>query len=191
MATQAELEVLHGYGAREVSTMIKLQTIHWKWIAGLVLLLAISRLIPHPPNFTPLGAMAILAGATIKDLRLAFLVPLVAMLLSDALLGFHSSMLYVYAAVVLMVIMNRYLLLSISFTILGLAALFSAILFFGITNFGAWMSHDMYPRTLNGLGQAYVAGIPFFRNTLLGNLFFTAISFYMLTLAAKNKVIRA
>ena len=161
--------------------------IDWYWIAGLVLLLALSRLIPHPPNFTPLGAMAILAGAVAKDIRLGMLIPIAAMLISDALIGFHSSLLFVYGAVIIMVLISRYLLSAYSVTKLAVTALIVSILFFLITNFGAWLSHDMYPRTLNGLWQAYVAGIPFFRNTVLSSLFFTAISFYALTfLPTKN-----
>ena len=171
--------------------MFKIKSISWKWVAGLVLLLAISRLIPHPPNFTALGAMTILAGAAIKDLRLALIIPLVAMLLSDLLLGFHSSILFVYGAVVVMVIMNRVLLQTASATKLILAVLGSAVLFFIVTNFGAWLSHNMYPHTFDGLMQAYVAGIPFFRNTLLSNLFFTAISFYALTFLPTEKTARA
>ena len=171
--------------------MFKIKSINWKWVAGLVLLLAISRLIPHPPNFTPLGAMAILAGAAIKDLRLALIIPLIAMMLSDMLLGFHSSVLFVYGAIVVMVVMNRALLQKASVTKLILAVLGSAVLFFIVTNLGAWFSHNMYPHTFDGLIQAYVAGIPFFRNTLLSNIFFTAISFYALTFLPTEKTVRA
>ena len=163
-------------------------TQNWKWVAGIVLLLALSRLIPHPPNFTPLGAMAILAGATIKDFRLALLIPLSAMLASDIFLGFHSSMLFVYASVAIIVLACHFWLKKLSLISLGLAALFAAILFFLVTNFGAWLSHDMYAHTIGGLGQAYTAGIPFFKNTLLSNLFFIAISFYALKTISGKKV---
>ena len=171
--------------------MNKVNTINWQWIAGLVLLLTFFRLIPHPPNFTPLGAMAILTAATIKDLRLAVLIPMGAMLISDFLLGFHSSVFFVYSAIAVIVMMNKFLLKSISVSKLALAALASAIIFFLISNFGAWLSHTMYPRTLDGIWQAYIAGIPFFRNTLLSNLFFTAISFYALTFLPTKKTVRA
>ena len=170
--------------------MNKVNSINWQWIAGLVLLLTISRLIPHPPNFTPLGAMAILAAATIKDLRLAMLIPIGAMLISDFFLGFHSSLLFVYSAIAVIVLINQYLLKTVSVGKLALAALTSAIIFFLITNFGAWLSHTMYPRTWDGLWQAYIAGIPFFRNTLLSNLFFTAIRFYALTFLPTKKTIQ-
>jgi hypothetical protein len=150
----------------------------WQWLATIILFLAFSRLIPHAPNFTPLGAMALLAGACVKDLRLSLLIPLLAMLLSDAMLGFHSSMIFVYGAIALIVVGSHYWLRCLSLVSISLAAIFSALAFFLITNFGAWLSHDMYAHSASGLAQAYVAGIPFFKNTLLSNILFTAISFY-------------
>ena len=170
--------------------MIKFESVHWKWVAALIFFLALSRLIPHPPNFTPLGAMAILSGAVIKDFRMAILVPLAAMVVSDALLGFHSSLLFVYGAVIAMVMISRYLLQSATIPGIVMTALGTAVVFFLITNFGAWLSHDMYPKSMHGLLQSYVAGIPFFRNTLLGNLFFTAISFYALRILPDYKFVR-
>lgn len=164
--------------------------IDWYWIGGLVLLLALSRLIPHPPNFTPLGAMAILAGTAVKDLRWALIIPLTAMLLSDAMIGFHSSLLFVYGAVALMVVLSRIMLHSYSVTKLALTALIVSVVFYLVTNFGAWLSHGMYPLTLNGLWQSYLAGIPFFRNTLLSNFLFTAISFYILTFLPAHKKVQ-
>ena len=164
--------------------------VHWYWIAGLVLLLAFSRLIPHPPNFTPLGAMAILSGAMIKDLRLSIFIPVAAMLISDALIGFHSSILYVYAAVIIMAVLSRICLIKYTVTRLAGTAVAASVVFYIVTNFGAWLSHDMYPHTLNGLGQAYVAGIPFFRNTLLSNLMFTAIGFTALVFVPKISTAR-
>lgn len=165
--------------------------VHWHWIAGLVLLLALSRLIPHPPNFTPLGAMAILAGATLKDLRLGVFIPLFAMLISDAFIGFHSSVLFVYIAVICMVLISRYILKTYSTVKLAATVIIASILFFLITNFGAWLSHEMYPHTASGLWQAYIAGIPFLRNTLLSNFLFTTISFSILIVMQRSSLMRA
>lgn len=150
----------------------------WQWLAAIILFLAFSRLIPHPPNFTPVGAIALLAGAFSKDIRLALLIPFIAMLFSDAVIGFHSSMFFVYAAVALIVIGSHYWLKKLSFLSLSVAAFISALVFFTITNFGAWLSHDMYAHTLSGLSQAYIAGIPFFKNTLLSNILFTVVGVY-------------
>ncbi len=150
----------------------------WQWLAAIILFLAFSRLIPHAPNFTPLGAMALLSGAFIKNLRVSISIPIIAMFLSDAIIGFHSSMLYVYGAVALIVVGSHYWLRRLSLVSISLAAIISALAFFLITNFGAWLSHDMYAHTASGLAQAYVAGIPFFKNTLISNILFTAVGFY-------------
>ena len=150
----------------------------WQWLAAIILFLAFSRLIPHAPNFTPLGAMALLSGAFIKDLRISISIPIIAMFLSDAIIGFHSSMLYVYGAVTLIVVASHFWLTRLSLVSISLAALFSAIAFFLVTNFGAWLSHDMYAHNLSGLTQAYVAGIPFFKNTLISNVLFTWVGFF-------------
>ena len=163
---------------------------HWLWIAALITLLALSRFIPHPPNFTPIGAMAILSGIMLKDYKLALLIPLSAMLLSDIFLGIHSSMLFVYAAIVLIIFTSKFFVNTISILNLAVSGIFAAVIFFLITNFGAWLSHDMYPHSASGLMQAYVAGIPFFRNTLLANLFFLAISFYIVSLLPAKKLTR-
>ena len=162
----------------------------WQWLIAIVLVLAFSRLIPHPPNFTPLGAIALLASASIKDIRFALLIPFIAMLLSDAILGFHSSMIFVYGAVGLIVIGSHYWLKHLSVTSMSLAIVISAITFFIITNFGAWLSHDMYPHTAIGLVEAYIAGIPFFKNTLISNILFTSVGFYALTQQPKINVAR-
>ena len=151
--------------------------VHWYWIAGLIMCLALSRLIPHPPNFTALGAIGILAGATIKDFRSALLVPMIAMLISDAFLGFHSSMIFVYAAIAGIVVANRLFLRRITFGKLIISTVMTAGLFYIVTNFGAWLSHNMYPQTLNGLVQAYIAGLPFLKNTFISTFLFTVIGF--------------
>jgi len=152
----------------------------WLWICIVILFLALSRLIPHPPNFTPIGAMALLAGAYLNNLRLALIIPLLAMIISDAIIGFHSSLLYVYVAVLAITAVSHLAIQQRTFLKLTLGAVASAFLFYLITNFGAWLSHDMYPHNIAGLQQAYLAGIPFFRNTLVSHLLFTAVGFYAL-----------
>ncbi len=152
----------------------------WQWVLLIILLLTASRLVPHPPNFTPVGAMALLAATHFKSLRTALIIPLLAMLISDIFLGMHSSMLYVYGCIAIIVTTCHLLIKQSTILNMTLAAVFSAILFFIITNFGAWLTHGMYPLTLAGLLQAYIAGIPFFTNTIAGHLFFTGIGFYLL-----------
>ena len=142
-----------------------------------ILTAAALRLIPHPPNFTPIGAMALFSGAYLGRKGLAFVAPLAAMLLSDAILGFHSGMPFVYASVALIVLIGSLVASRITaMTVVG-AALASSVLFFIVTNFGTWLVSGMYPLTGGGLAACYVAAIPFFQNTAVGDLFYCAVLF--------------
>jgi len=142
-----------------------------------ILTAAALRLIPHPPNFTPIGAMALFSGAYLGRKGLAFVAPLAAMLLSDAILGFHSGMPFVYASVALIVLIGSLVASRITaMTVVG-AALASSVLFFIVTNFGTWLVSGMYPLTGAGLAACYVAAIPFFQNTAVGDLFYCAVLF--------------
>jgi hypothetical protein len=146
-------------------------------LISMILMAAASRLIPHPPNVTTLTAVALFGGAYFFDRRLAFVVPLTALFLSDLVLGFYRHMEVVYLSFALIVSIG--LLLQKRRTALPIAgaALASSVLFFVITNFGVWAFDALYPRTLAGLVACYVAAIPFFQNTLLGDLLYTAVLF--------------
>ena len=144
-------------------------------IAGLVALAAVSRFAPHPPNFSPIGAMAIFGGACVARFGLAFLLPAVAMLLSDAVLGFSALTPVVYACFAINVLIGRCLRGRRTVLPTAVAVLVGSILFFAITNFACWLEY--YPRTLAGLNECYAAAIPFFRNTLAGDAFFATALF--------------
>jgi hypothetical protein len=146
-------------------------------LCALVVLAALARLLPHPPNFTPVGALALFGGATFADRRAGFLVPLAAMLLSDAVLGFHSGMPVVYAAFVAIVGIGLILRARRTPLRLAGASLAASVLFFVVTNFAVWAMGSTYPKTAGGLIACYAAAIPFFGNTLLGDAFFTAVLF--------------
>ena len=148
----------------------------------LVLLLAILaaallRLVPHPPNFTPIGAVALFSGAYLGRRWLAFAAPLGALLLSDLILGFYPEAMFVYVSVLAIVLLGRPLARRRTVLWIGGAALTSSLLFFLATNFGVWLVMDYYPKNAAGLVACYVAAIPFFQNTLAGDLFFTALLF--------------
>ncbi len=147
------------------------------YLIALVGLAAISRLIPHPPNVTPVAAMALFGGAAFADRRLAFLAPAAALLLSDLLLGFHSQMLIVYACFAVTVVFGLCLRGRPGFVALGAVTLGSSLLFFLATNFGVWLLDGLYAQTLAGLVSCYVAALPFFRNSLLGNAFYVLLLF--------------
>jgi hypothetical protein len=138
---------------------------------------AAMRLVPHPPNFTPIGAMALFSGAYLGRRWLAFAAPLGALVLSDLVLGFYRGQATIYASVALIVIIGIAALKHRSVIRVGAAALASSVLFFLITNFGMWLFSGFYPRTLAGLEACYAAAIPFFQNTVAGDLFYAGLLF--------------
>ncbi len=143
---------------------------------AIVLLAVVARLIPHPPNFVPIGGLALFSGFHFKK-KSAVLIPLVVMLISDIFLGFHNTIVYVYVSFLLMVLIGR-MIKNNNGRSLILASLISSSLFFLITNFGVWINGSMYPKTIDGLIQSYVMGLPFFRNTLLSDLVYSFSFFY-------------
>jgi len=144
-------------------------------ISAIIFALAIFRLLPHLPNVSPVAAMALFAY--FADKRMAFIVPFVALFLSDLILGLHSSMIFVYAGFALTVAIGFLLKDRVNITNTAFAMVASSVMFFLLTNFGAWMTSALYTKTAAGLMQAYVAGIPFFQNSLLGNLVYAAVIF--------------
>jgi hypothetical protein len=148
-----------------------------------VLLLAIVfgaaalRLLPHPSNFTPIGALALFAGAHFDDKRWAFIVPLAAMFLSDILIGFHTGMPIIYAAFAIIVCMGFLLKQKKAALRVTGASLAAATFFFVVSNFAVWAIDGLYPMTFQGLVTCYVAAIPFFQNWLMGTLFYAAVLF--------------
>src|SRR3954447_25956094 len=138
---------------------------------------AALRLVPHPPNFTPIDAMALFSGAYLGRRGLAFVAPLGALFVSDLVLGFYHGMTTVYFSVVLIVLIGWLLSTRRSFWPVGTAALASSVLFYTVTNFGMWLSSGIYPHTLAGLEACYVAAIPFFQNTVAGDLVYSALLF--------------
>ena len=135
------------------------------------------RLVPHPPNFSPIDAMALFSGAYLGRRSLALVAPLAALLLSDIVLGFYHGMATVYATVALIVVIGWWLSSRRTPLRIGAAAVASAVLFFVITNFGMWLFSGFYPLTGAGLAACYVAAIPFFQNTVAGDLFYTVLLF--------------
>jgi hypothetical protein len=146
-------------------------------IVSAILVAAVLRLVPHPPNFTPVGAMALFSGAYLGRRALAFAAPLGALLLSDLILGFYSGMIVQYFAVALVVLLGIAALQRPSALRIGAAAFASSVLFFVITNIGVWALSGMYPHTVLGLQGCFVAAIPFFQNTVAGDLFYAALLF--------------
>jgi hypothetical protein len=146
-------------------------------VLSAIVVAAALRLVPHPPNFTPIGAMALFSGAYLGRRGLAFAAPLGAMILSDAVLGFYAGFWITYFAVALIVLVGWLALSRVSALRVGVAAILSSVLFFLVSNFGTWALSGMYPHTLAGLSTCYVAAIPFFQNTVAGDLFYATLLF--------------
>ena len=138
---------------------------------------AALRLVPHPPNFSPIDAIALFSGAYLARRWTAFLAPFAALLLSDAVLGFYHGVATVYAAVALIVIIGWWVSSRRTPVRIGIAAVASSVSFFVITNFGMWLFSGFYPLTTAGLVACYVAAVPFFQNTVAGDLFYTVLLF--------------
>jgi len=140
------------------------------------IILALGRIIPHPPNFTPILATAIYTPYMVNDKWIAVLIPLSAMFIADIIIGFHPYMLWVYGAIGLSTLISNWSMrFNKKYIQLGVMAILSSILFFIITNFAVWAIWDYYPKTIDGLIICYIKAIPFFQNTLLGTIIYTAI----------------
>jgi hypothetical protein len=153
-------------------------------LVALTLAAAATRLLPHPPNFTPLAALALFGGTYFTSPRAAFAVPLAAMFFSDLALGLlfygmaiFPMMPFVYASFALTVMLGFWVRRRCSPVTVGTAALAASVLFFAITNFGVWLRGRMYARTPEGLAACYAAALPFFQNTLAGDAIFTLVLF--------------
>jgi hypothetical protein len=150
---------------------------------ALIVLAAALRIAPHPWNFTPIGAMALFSGAILKDRRLAFLFPLLALFAGDVFIGFHKLIPIVYASFLINVAIGLWLRDRRTVTRISLATLLGAIQFFLVTNFAVWQFLGGYPHTAGGLMACYIAGIPFLWNTLAGDGFYAILLFGSFALA--------
>jgi Family of unknown function (DUF6580) len=154
-------------------------------IAVLVTLSAVLRIVPHPWNLTPVGAMALFSGTMFRNRCIAFLLPLASLFAGDLFVGFHKLMLIVYASFALSVAIGRWLRENRSLARIGGAVFLGAAQFFVITNFAMWALGGFYPKTAAGLGTCFMAGVPFFWNTLAGDTLYAGILFGGFALAEK------
>jgi len=146
---------------------------------GLVLLLAFSRLIPHPPNFTPIIAVAIMSGYFFRNIYVSFSILLISMLIADIFIGFYENIVFVYIALLLITFVFFKISNKINFKNLFIYGFAGSLIFFIISNFGVWALgspgvYDIaYEKSLSGLIQCYILAIPFFGNTFLSTVIFS------------------
>ena len=152
------------------------------FLISIILFAIFSRFIPPPPNFTPITAIALLSSKGFTNRWIILLIPMISLFISDLFLGLHDSIPFVYGAFILI-------------TLLGISAekikistvLMSSTIFFLVSNFGVWFYN--YPITLDGLISCYTLAIPFFLNTILGDLVYSGIMIYPYYALRKNKLI--
>ena len=161
----------------------------------LILFAAFSRLLPHPMNFAPITAIALFSGVYLNK-KYAFIIPIAALLISDAIIGFYNGIEWIYGSFLLIGLIGLWLKSRVKdagagkkTAYIASTSIVSSMLFFIITNFGLWTSGFLYERTFSGLVQCYTMAIPFFRNTLAGDLVYVAVMFgvYELVTRLANK----
>ncbi|HYH57517.1 MAG TPA: DUF6580 family putative transport protein [Anseongella sp.] len=163
-------------------------------LTGIIFTAALSRILPHPWNFTPVGAMALFGSAYYASRWMAFIVPLAALWISDVVINstihapfiegsplFHPSMIAVYLAFISITLTGLLILRKVSVSRVLLSALTGAVAFWLIVDFASWtwdpIYRTLYPRNLAGLLACYTAGFPFFLKMLLGNLLYSSLLF--------------
>ncbi len=156
----------------------------------IIITVALTRLLPHAYNFTPLGAIALFGGAYFTRKFWAIAIPLLAVFISDLLVnnilyasyneGFvwlYSGFYWQYATYILIAFMGMGMYNQVKTKNVLMGALGSSILFFVVTNFASWLGNPLYPQSIGGLMMSYTAGLPFFGGTLIGTLFYSAVLF--------------
>lgn len=145
-------------------------------VLGLIFVGVASRLLPHEPNFTAVGAITLFSGIYLPK-KYSFISLFLTMIISDIFLGFHSTIAWVYGSFILISLLSAHFKNKLKNQNIFLFSLVSSIIFFVITNFGVWVSGSMYSHNLKGLLECYTLALPFFRGTLMGDLFYTTLFF--------------
>lgn len=143
------------------------------------------RLVPHPENFAPIAALAIFAGA-ILPARWALTLPLAAIIVSDLLIGLHSTIFFTWGSFVAIAWLSSRYMKKLKPLTIGFASLGASTFFYLVSNFGVWLDGRLYPPTVEGLISCYYNALPFFKNTLLGDMFYTAVIFSAYFAACKS-----
>ena len=146
---------------------------------GVILFLAFSRLIPHPPNFTPIISMALLSGYFFSNIYLSVIILLISIFVSDFFLGFYENMLYVYFSIVLINLIFFNISYKMNFKNLYLFSCLAALIFYFISNFSVWATGTLYTQNLAGLINCYYLALPFLKNTLISTLFYSYLGLFI------------
>lgn len=135
----------------------------------------LARFLPHPINFAPIAAIALFSARYLPK-KYAFVLPLSIMFISDLFLGFYGpTMFFVYGSFILSGIIGLITRCQKTASFIPITSLSSSLVFFLVSNFGVWLTTTMYAKNLVGLQSCFIAALPFFRNTLAGDLFYTGL----------------
>ncbi|MBS1657056.1 MAG: hypothetical protein JST18_03045 [Bacteroidetes bacterium] len=162
---------------------------HFWIVTALILIAALMRLLTNYFsiwNFTPITAMALFSGAAMKDKRLAFLIPLAAMLITDAIIGFYSGVFVVYFALLLITLFGLILRNRIKVMPVILGSLGASVIFYLVTNFALFYPTWLYPHSITGIMSSYTAAIPFFRTAVAGDLIYSVLLFSSYVLISRR-----
>ena len=143
----------------------------------IIFILAIARLIPHPPNFTPIIAAAIISSYLFRNIYFSLIVLLSSMFLSDLIIGLYDNFLFIYFSLFLVIFVQSRINMKITFKNLYLHSLIASLIFFITTNFSVWMFSNLYEKSFSGLIYCYFLAIPFFTNTVLSTILFSYIAY--------------
>ena len=157
---------------------------------GVILFLAFSRMIPHPPNFTPIISMALLSGYFFGNIYLSIIILLISIFVSDLFLGFYENMLYVYFSIVLINLIFFNISYKMNFKNLYLFSCLAALIFYFISNFSVWVTGTLYAKDLAGLINCYYLALPFLKNTLISTLFYSYLGLFIFKPKYKFNFIR-
>lgn len=149
----------------------------------LLLIGIMSRFIVHAPNFTPVVALALFGGMFLKKEK-ALWMPLAMMVISDLFLGLHEAVLFTWGSVLLISLLGQWEKSAKSLPRVFGKSIAAAVLFFAVTNFGAWLT--MYPLTMDGFVRCYMLAIPFFRNTLVSTVVYSGVFFGVYEMVARR-----
>ena len=165
-------------------------------LTALILLCAFSRIIPHMPNFSPMGAIGLFGAAHFSKKWQAFFIPIAATWLSDLFINnviyaqynpnftwFYEGFYWQYGSYLLITLVGLGIFKKINISKILTGALASTAIFFLISNFGCWIGSTIYPQQFGGLMTCYAAGVPFLKGTLLGDLFYSGLLFGTFALA--------
>lgn len=155
-------------------------------LASILIIFAVfSRLLPHPPNFAPIAAVALFGGSVLPR-KWAVSLPLLSMIVSDLFIGLHPLILFTWGSFMVIALLSNGFIKSIKPLVIGGASIGASVLFYLVSNFGVWLEGRMYSLTFTGLVDCYYHALPFFRYTLLGDIAFTALLFGLYVLAYKT-----